>query len=329
MATGSSAGSALRQRKQNRRKWLTFIRMVRFGVNNFSRNAWLTTAATAVMVVTLIIIFGTLVARNVFSDTIVDLRQRLDISFYLADDVSEGERKTLESILRQQDFVTNVSYISKEQARKSFVEQDDTDLNQIEAINALEGTNPFPASLRINVSDPDEMDRLNGVFSQPAFRDAQNPDPSFEPTSQSGRREGIDNIAKAAAFTERTGLVLSLVAVTISVLIIFNTIRMAIFNRRDEIQMMKLIGADRNFIQGPFTVEAMMYGVLAALIASAIVFPLVLTQSDYLRQYGVMIAPTLEALRSFAPLIILGLMAVGAFIGFASSYLAIRRYLKL
>lgn len=326
---GNNTGAALRPRKRPSRKWLTFLRVAKYGSSNFTRNAWLTTAATAVMVVTLMIVFSTLVARNVFNDTITDLRQRLDISFYLADNVTEQQRSELVSKLRSQDFVTNVTYISKDQARQSFVEEGGSEVEQLEAIDALEGENPFPASLRINVTNPDQLDRLDSLFESREFQEAQNQNPSFAPTSQSDRRDSIDNIARAAAFTERTGVFLSIVAVTISILIIFNTIRMAIFNRRDEIQMMKLIGADRNFIQGPFIVEAVLYGVLAALVTAAIAYPLVLTRSNYLNQYGVMVGPTIEFLQVYAPLVILGLIVAGALIGFISSTLAIRRYLKV
>lgn len=322
-------GAASKQRKRPNRRWLTLLRVTKYGASNFTRNAWLTTAATAVMTVTLIIIFSSLAARNVFQDTISNLRQQLDISFYLADDVSEQERNNLIQTLRSQEFVTNVNYISKDQARESFIEGEDDEIQGLEAVDALEGLNPFPASLRINVSNPEQLDKLDAVFASEDFKEAQNQQPSFAPTSQSNRRENIDKIARAASFTERTGLILSVIATTISVLIIFNTIRMAIFNRRDEIQMMKLIGADRKFIQGPFIVEAVMYGVLAAILTTAIAYPLILTQSDYLDKYGVIISPTIDFIRMYAPLVFLTLLIVGAFIGLLSSYLAIRRYLKV
>ncbi len=322
--------NGLKSHNKMRRKWLTLMRVARYGINNFSRNAWLTTAATAVMTITLLIIFSTLVARNVFSDTITDLRQKLDISFYLADDVTPQQSEALVATLRQQSYVTQVQYITKEQAREAFVREEGTgELSQLEAVDALEGANPFPASLRINVSNPDQLDSLDQVFEAKSFQDAQNPDPNFAPTSQSERRSGIDSIARAATFTERTGLALSAIAVTISILIIFNTIRMAIFNRRDEIQMMKLIGADKNFIQGPFIVEAIMYGFFAALLTMAIAYPLALTQSDQLNRYGVIVAPTIDLLRVWWPVVIIIMMTAGALIGVISSFLAIRRYLKV
>lgn len=327
MAAIKNPGGVWRPRKQNRRKWLTFMRMIRFGINNFSRNAWLTTAATLVMMVTLLIIFGTVVARNVFNDTIQDLQQKVDISFYLRDGLTEQQRTSLRNQLVANPLVTGVDYRSKEQAREEFAKNGASDLAQLEALNVLEGSNPFPASFRVRVSDPSRLNELDSVFAQPAFKEAQNPD--RQPTFQGSRRDAIDRIANTARFTERAGLVLSIVAVIISTLIIFNTIRMAIFNRRDEIQMMKLIGADRQFIQGPFIVEAILYGVLAAVVATSISYPLILTQADALSNYGIVISPTLSFLQSYSIVVVAALMVVGAMIGLFSSYLAIRRYMKL
>jgi cell division transport system permease protein len=325
-----SASAALTQRKRFRRQWITFMRMCRYGINNFSRNAWLTTAAMAVMVVTLLIVFSTVVARDIFSNTISELRQKVDISFYLADDVSDEQRVELTSSLRQQEIVTNVTYVSKEDARQLFAEGSAADLKTLEALQIIgDDNNPFPASLRVNVSDPNRLDELDAVFDSQEFKEAQNPDPNFQPSFRGERRDAIENIGRVASFTEKAGLTLSAIGVIISILIIFNTIRMAIFNRRDEIQMMKLIGADKNFIQGPFIVEAIMYGVFSALATAVIVYPLMLTQAERLQEYGIVVTPTLSFLQTYPSVVLLGLIIVGAVIGVVSSFLAIRRYLKV
>jgi cell division transport system permease protein len=304
--------------------------MCRYGINNFSRNAWLTTAAMAVMVVTLLIIFSTVMARGIFSDTINELRQKVDISFYLADEVTEEQRNGLVTMLKEQSLVTGVTYVSKDAAKGLFAEGSGGDIATLEALQILgEEENPFPASLRVNVDDPNKLEELDQVFDSEEFKAAQNPDPNLKPTFKGERRDAIENIGRVASFTERTGLTLSIIGVVISVLIIFNTIRMAIFNRRDEIQMMKLIGADRNFIRGPFIVEAVMYGVFSALITAAIVYPLMLTQASRLEGYGIIIAPTLSFLESYPSLVLIGLIILGAAIGVISSFLAIRRYLKV
>lgn len=104
---------------------------------------------------------------------------------------------------------------------------------------------------------------------------------------------------------------------------------MAIFNRRDEIQMMKLIGADKGFIKGPFIVEAMTYGLLAGLVTLAIAYPLLVTQAPKLQSYGIAVTPTLDLLQRYWFIVAASLLTLGAMIGIISSLLAIRRYLKV
>ena len=116
----------------------------------------------------------------------------------------------------------------------------------------------------------------------------------------------------------------------ISSLIVFNTIRMAIFNRKSEIEMMKLIGADKSFIRGPFLVEAMAYGCIAAIIATGVgagVFTAMI--SDKLQAYGIAAAATSQFLINNLAFVLLGMMLLGSLIGIVSSTLATRRYLKL
>lgn len=323
---GPASGSALAQRKRKRRQWLTFVRMIRFGINNFSRNAWLTTAAIAVMTVTLMIIFSTLIARNVFNHTLATLRENIDVSIFLKDDITEQQLQAARQVVERQPLVTSVRYISKEEARQDFEEESRGTLDLLYALSEVQD-NPIPASLRIQVSDPGRLEELDSIIEDPAVEAVQNPD--LDKTLGGSTRDSIDNISRVSAATEVAGLALCIVAIIISTLIIFNTIRMAIFNRRDEIQMMRLIGADKNFIQGPFIVEAAMYGILAGLITTAIIYPIMLTQGGRLQTYGVVVGPTVELLQTFPILVVPAILLTGALIGIISSFLAIRRYLKV
>ena len=104
---------------------------------------------------------------------------------------------------------------------------------------------------------------------------------------------------------------------------------MAIFNRKDEIQMMKLIGAERGFIRGPFLVEAVLYGFIAALVATAAGYGLVFAAQQPLLRYGLPIDNTLHFLLTYVGFVLLGMIVAGAMIGVISSYVATRKYLKL
>lgn len=323
---GSVSANSLYQRKKMSRRWVSFLRICRYGLNNFSRNSWLSTAAVAVMTITLLIVFTTAVAKNIFGDTITALREKVDISIFLKDSVTNEQRDKLISDLRQQPLVKDVRYISKDEARNIFAQQNKQDLEKLKALSVLTG-NPFPASLRIRVSDPSKLNQLDGLLNSPEFKAAQ--DPRRQPATSGTTREAIDRIGRVATFTERTGIILGIVAVVISMLIIFNTIRMAIFNRRDEIQMMRLIGANKSFIRGPFIVEATLYGVIAALIAAALAYPVMLLKAGSLDQYDVITGPTIEFLKNYPLLVVIGLVLMGSAIGVVSSLLAIRRHLKI
>ena len=119
-----------------------------------------------------------------------------------------------------------------------------------------------------------------------------------------------------------------MVFIVISSLIVFNTIRMAIFTRKEEISMMKLIGADRNFIRGPFIVEASMYGFIAGIIATVIGIVLMNILRQPLKNYGFSIDTMLNGAVTYLPLVAIGIIAIGIVIGIVSSYLATRKYLN-
>lgn len=317
---------AFSHQKRTRRQWITFVRMCRYGVNNFSRNAWLTIAATAVMTVTLLIIFTTVAARNVLVDTIGEIRDKVDMSIYVKTATSAEDVATIEAGLSKLSTVKRVSYISPEDARKAFAETNKTNSGALEALN--EASNQFPGTFRISPTDINKTDELKAfVKDNPVLKkdiDTNRP-PSFAGT----RRSAIENIGRFLNFAQVAGLIASIIFIAISSLIIFNTIRMAIFNRKDEIQMMKLIGADRGFIRGPFIVEAMVYGFIAAVVATALGISLLYSSSQKLLDYGILVKGTLNYVTDYLPLVILAMIVLGALIGTISSLLATRRYLKI
>lgn len=149
------------------------------------------------------------------------------------------------------------------------------------------------------------------------------------PSFAGPERTAIERIGGWVSFADKAGIIAGSVFVAISSLIIFNTIRMAIFNRREEIQMMKLIGAERSFIRGPFVVEAVVYGFIAAILATGIgIFGLYMSQ-DTLSSNGIPIAQTVDWIVIYSPFVLLVMIVIGAFIGVISSLLATQRYLKI
>jgi cell division transport system permease protein len=318
---------AFAQQKRHRRQWLTFVRMCRYGVNNFSRNTWLTVAATAVMTITLLVVFVTLSARNVLVDTVSEIRDKVDMSIYVKNNTSEQDVRTIQTGLEKlTTSVRKVTYVSPEEARANFARDNKASSGTLDALN--EATNEFPGTFRISPVDINKTDELRSfVEGDPTLK--KSIDPNRQPSFAGERRSAIENIGRWVGFAEKAGLIASIIFIAISSLIIFNTIRMAIFNRKDEIQMMKLIGADRNFIRGPFIVEAVVYGFIAAIIATIGGITLLYATKDKLLSYGVVVQGTIDFATFYLGFVLLAMIFLGALIGVISSLLATRRYLKI
>lgn len=316
----------LQQKRRKRRQWLTFLRMVRYGTNNFTRNAWLTIAATAVMTITLLIIFMTVAAQNILSESVKTISEKVDMSIYLQTGTTYEQAQPIIAELNQLSNVKEVTFISSEEAREKAAEDNRSDPEVLDAIT--EATNKLPATLRIQLYDINDTSQLdyfveNNQTVQPYLH------PDREPSFSGDRRQAIKQISGWTVMAQRIGLVSSAIFVAISSLIIFNTIRMAIFSRKEEIQMMKLIGADKQFIRGPFVVEAIVYGFIAALIATGIGYAFLVVIHDKLSSFGINVQATLELTTTYLPVVLVIMIGLGALIGTISSLLATRRYLKI
>jgi cell division transport system permease protein len=317
---------AFAQQKRKRRQWITFVRMCRYGVNNFTRNAWLTIAATAVMTITLLIVFVTLSARNVLVDTVGQIRDKVNVSIYVKTDTTKHDSDKILASLKELPSVKRVDYISPDQAREDFANANKKDAGSLDALN--EATNKLPGTFSINPVDINDTSELK-KFVETDATVKENLHPERQPSFAGDRKTAIENIGRWVGFAEKAGLIASVIFIAISSLIVFNTIRMAIFNRKDEIQMMKLIGADRNFIRGPFVVEAVVYGFIAAVVATVLGIVLLYASSDKLLSYGVSVQSTIDFVTLYVGFVLLAMILLGAIIGIISSLLATRKYLKI
>lgn len=314
---------AFAQQKRHRRQWLTFVRMCRYGINNFSRNAWLTIAATAVMTITLLIIFSTVVAQNVLSNTTTEIGKRIDRSIFLKTDTTLEQAQPIINDLRKLSNVDSVKFVSTEEGKQVFAQQKKTDAQTLEALS--QATNQIPAKVSVNLKNVNDISQLV-TFVKTNQNLKRYIDPDQEPTFMGERKAPTETIAGWTATAQKIGIIASIIFVSISMLIIFNTIRMAIFNRRDEIEMMKLIGANKSFIRGPFLVEAIVYGLVAAVIATILGY---LALYAIKGQTWVSIAPTYDLFVTYIGIVALGMIVVGSLIGMVSAFLATQKYLKI
>jgi cell division transport system permease protein len=307
-------------------KYITLERIIKNGFINFGRNVWLAIAAMAMMTITLTILLFAVVANATFSHTVDNLLSHIDVSFYLKDNVTAQQRQKLQDEIRHLPNVKSVSYTSKQQALKNYIADNVNNSDLLAAVSQTD--NPLPASLTIKPLDPNKLQDIQDFLERPSQTALQS-----DPTNYSGdRKKAIDNITHATRFFQQAGIIGIIVFIIISMLIIFNTIRMAIFNRRDELIIMRLLGASTSFIRGPFIVETMLYGAVAAGISLIAVWTLFRIASSTLQASSLGLLDIGYSSRYFSDHLFSILtiqILVGILIGAASSGIATRRYLKL
>lgn len=308
-----------------KRKFVTFSRIISTGAVNFVRNAWLAIAAMAVMIVTLTIVLFSLIANATFANTIQQITDKIDISVYLKDEVTPEQRAKLLKEIKALPNVERVTFVSKEEVLAKYLKENAGNAELMSAVS--ETDNPLPATIQIKPRDLNKLEEIKRYLSQKDITALQSDEPSYS----GDRKEAIDRITHATNILQRAGVIAVLVFAIISVLIIFNTIQMAIFNRRDELTIMRLLGASTWYIRGPFVVESIIYGVLSALISVLLIHSLFVASRSTLEasSLGLLdINYSSEFFQKKFLWLLLLQLGVGILIGAASSIVATRRYLK-
>ena len=306
------------------RKFITFTRIIQTGAINFVRNAWLAVAAIAVMVITLTIVLFSVITNATFVNTIAQITNKIDVSVFLKDSTDQTAGQKLASDLRALPNTKSVTYLSKDQALERYKQQN---ANNPQLLNAISQTdNPLPATIQIKPKDLNKLQDIRDFLNKPAEKNL------WDTVSyRDQRKEAIDNIAHATNLLRRAGIVAVLTFTLISMLIIFNTIQMAIFNRREELTIMRLLGATTGYIRGPFVVETIIYGIVSAVVSVGLINGLFVVSSSALQASSLGLLDIGYASSYFHAHFWTFLtiqLALGILIGAASSTIATRRYLK-
>ena len=304
-------------------------RIIKYGAKGFGRNIWLSSAATIVMAITLIILFVTIVASVILTNTAEMMRDKIDITIYFKPGTSAETLQKLDEIISSDSNTKSVVVSTSEEEYEKFLKEN---AESEEIINVLDDEmkalmiSKMQATMRIKVHNIDNLDSIKYlVENDETFQ--ENIDEEMAPTYDVNQVE-IATITSWARIARTGGLILAVVFLVISVLIFFSTIRMAIFSRREEIYMMKLVGADRRFIRGPFLVEAEICGIIAGLIAATVSYFGFMFLAPKLSGYGINVDEIVTLLES-NKLIFVYLIFVGAgiIIGRVSADLAVSKYL--
>lgn len=303
---------------------ITLLRIIKNGFVNFWRNIWLSAAATLIMTVTLIILSILVFLFGITNYSVNSVKERVDISVYLKTGLAENKIIGLKQVVEQNTQVKEVEYISAEAALVDFKERHKNDPLVLQSLEELGGGNPLPATLRVKAHNLNDYPQIVEKLKDPQYSEI------VTNVNYEDNRLLIERLNKLLKFVVSAGTTLIVVFSVIAILVLVNTITLTIYNRREEIEIMRLVGATNFYIRGPFVIESLLYSITATLVTSALLVPLylrVLPQvSSYLSAAGGL--PLSERWYSFGPMV-LGLFLVALLLSVISSALAMRKYLRV
>jgi len=301
---------------------IALFRVIKSGLTNFWRNRWLSAASTLVMVITLVILSVLSLLFVITSSSVHTIRERVDISAYFKTGLAEDQIFQVKQQLEQNPKVKSVTYISADQALEQFKQKHANEPLITDSLKEL-NANPLPATLQIKANNLEDYPGIADELNSDQYK-AQIDKVNFE-----DNRVVIERLNRLLKFIVTIGLALIIIFSLIAVVVIFNTITLTIYNRREEVEIMRLVGATNWYIRGPFLVEALTYAVAATIVTSVLLAPLYLRLlpgvSNYLNP-GVDIFAA-SYLRFYY--LVLLMLAISCVLGIISSLLAIRRYLRI
>ena len=291
---------------------------------NFWRNNWVSLAAILVVVITLFTIGSLIFSRAILGSVLTQVQNRIDISVYFKTDAEEEGILALKDLVSKLDEVKSVEYISAEEALTIFKERHKDNALISQSLEEL-GSNPLGAALNIKAKEISQYESIakflnagNGAFDSSAI----------DKINYFQNKKVIDRLSLILDSTKNLGLIISLILIGVAVLVTFNTIRLTIYAAREEVEVMRLVGASNRFVSGPFIVEGIMYGFISAVVVMVLFYPFTLWIGARVGRFFGDINIFEYYISNFGQ-IFLTLLVIGVLLGSVSSFIAVRRYLKV
>lgn len=296
-------------------------RIIKTGWQNFWRDGEIAIATIFILVITTTFVTFLFLLKDFSQFLIYSLEEKADISVYFKEGVLEEEIFSLKERLSQMSPIKDVKYVSKIQALEEFVKRYKEDKILMESLEEV-GGNPFLASLNIKAREASQYEKIVSFLEAPDFQKL------IAKIDYRERKSVIEKIFSLASGMEKSGIIIVSIFVLVSILVVFNTIRLAILKQKEEIKIQRLVGASNWFIRGPFIVEGIIAGSFAALTSLLIFFLICWFLSPKLEFFS----PGFNLWQVFIKnlfVIILLQLSTGILLGTVSSSIAIRKYLKI
>jgi cell division transport system permease protein len=303
--------------------WLTAKRVARYGLIGFIRNGFVSLAAVLIMIITLFIASSLIISGAALQSVLRQLTEKVDVTVYFTTNATDDQIHQLENSLKALPEVASVKEVSREEALASFQERHKNDQLTMQALEEL-GENPLGASVEIRAKDPSQYEAIA------KFLDSQQNTPAgsaIDKVNFFQNKAAIDKLTEIITTSRKIGLAIAIIFGIASIVIAFNTIRLAIYTARDEIGVMNLVGASTWYVRGPFMVAGVLYGFISGLIVLLLLYPIAVWLGPGSEQFLGSFNVYTYFVSNFAFLFLV-VMGTGVALGGLSSFLAVRRYLR-
>ncbi|MFH1192160.1 MAG: permease-like cell division protein FtsX [bacterium] len=298
-------------------------RVIKFAFQNFWRNIWLSLVTIVILTLTFCTISFLLIFNVVARQSINLIQDKIDISVYFKPELSEDVVTQSQFKLLSLPWTRNIKYISREQSLENFRVKHYDNPKLLNIIDSLE-ENPLGGMLIVTAKSVEGYGKIIDVLNSDEFKDKiQNTETDFN-----DYKKAIDRIILITDKVEKVGITASIIFALITILIIFYTIKIAIYTHKDEIVIMKLVGAGNFFVKAPFLIESVFYAIFACFFAILILYPILKFTNPHLEFFVGTEFSLLDYLKSNA-FAIIGWQLLGAIIlNLIASSAALGKYLR-
>lgn len=281
-------------------------------------------SAVLVMIVTLFVIGGLLFSSALLKSSLSEIKDKVDVNVYFVTSASEEQILEVQKSLEALPEVDFVEYVSRDQALSDFIDRHANDQKTLEALEELD-ENPLGAVLNVKAKETSQYESVAQFME--ANYSSSDPNSIVEQVNYFKNKDAIEKLSQIISAGEKLGFVITIIFIIISIIITLNTIRLAMYISKDEIHVMKLVGASQTFISGPFLVTGAMYGVVSSILTLILFWPLAYWLGPVTKSFFGGISIFEYYISDFGKIFLI-ILCSGIIIGSVSSLLALNRYLK-
>jgi cell division transport system permease protein len=301
-------------------------RIIKSGFFNFVRNGFVSLSSILVMVITLSVIGSTIFTSAIFNSALDEIKNKVDVNVYFVTTAVESDILNIKKSLEALPEVDQVTYVSRDQVLSNFKKKHENDQFTLQALEEL-SENPLGATLNIKAKNPSQYESVANFLTGKNVLSSEGA-PIIDKVNYFQNKAAIDKLTKIINSADRFGLFFTIILIAVSILITFNTIRLVIYISREEISVMRLVGASTFYIRGPFVVGGILYGIFSGLITLILFYPITFWLGRVTQNFFIGFNVFDYYTKNFGEFFVV-VIGSGIAIGAISSYLAVKKYLKV